>query len=426
MALLKSWLLWNNQTNSFLLVLVLKSRFRPAFLIGNYNIYPLFVVRNVMCSKDNLSDVLIAGGGLAGLSLGILLAEKGHTVKVFEKSEYPRQKVCGEFLAEESLPLLQHFGIDVKKENYPQINKFRVTTDKNYQAECRLKQYGTGISRLTLDHRLAQIAIDRGVEIFTKVNVTKTGKEKGRYFLSTKNGRKHFGKILVDCRGRMAPQPKKSLSVNSYVGVKYHVKLDDFPADLIEMHRFSNGYCGISRVDGDKYCLCYLTKADALKPFKGDFDAFESKIPAQNKFLAERLANATKTDPPVTTSNMEFGKRSTVIDGVLYAGDAGGFIPPVTGNGMSLAFRCGTFLSKKIDEFLRNEIPQSALDKEYKEFHYTQIGGHINKGKFLQNLFMSDNKLLTSLLFSGFNYLPGMMENVANQAFGSKETFPFP
>ena len=68
-------------------------------------------------------DVGIVGGGLAGLSLAILMRRKGYTVILFEKEAYPFHRVCGEYISRESAPFLRELGIDIELLQRPMIDK---------------------------------------------------------------------------------------------------------------------------------------------------------------------------------------------------------------------------------------------------------------------------------------------------------------
>ena len=48
--------------------------------------------------------IVIIGGGLAGLTAGIHLSKIGLSVQIFEKNDFPKHKVCGEYISNEVLP----------------------------------------------------------------------------------------------------------------------------------------------------------------------------------------------------------------------------------------------------------------------------------------------------------------------------------
>ena len=52
-------------------------------------------------------NVIIVGGGLAGLTSAVHLSKKGLSVLLIEKHEYPKHKVCGEYISNEVLPYLK-------------------------------------------------------------------------------------------------------------------------------------------------------------------------------------------------------------------------------------------------------------------------------------------------------------------------------
>ena len=63
-------------------------------------------------SLNSSHQVIIIGGGLAGLVNAIHLGKKGINVLLIEKNEYPKHKVCGEYISKEVLPYLSYLGID--------------------------------------------------------------------------------------------------------------------------------------------------------------------------------------------------------------------------------------------------------------------------------------------------------------------------
>ena len=76
-------------------------------------------------------DVIIVGGGLAGLSSAIHLSKYNLNVLVIEKNNYPKHKVCGEYISNEVLPYLEYLGIEVFDLGAQKINKFELSTYRN-------------------------------------------------------------------------------------------------------------------------------------------------------------------------------------------------------------------------------------------------------------------------------------------------------
>ncbi|HOZ51037.1 MAG TPA: NAD(P)-binding protein, partial [Chitinophagaceae bacterium] len=127
-------------------------------------------------NKDFHYDCIIVGGGLAGLSLSILLAKQKKHVLLIEKKSYPYHKVCGEYISNESRDFLIRLGLPINDMNLPEIQTLVLSSVKGNSFKQKLDLGGFGISRYNLDHSLFKIAIDLGVTV--KVNTTVTQFEK--------------------------------------------------------------------------------------------------------------------------------------------------------------------------------------------------------------------------------------------------------
>jgi len=103
-------------------------------------------------------DIVISGGGLAGLSLSILLARTGWKVCVLEKETYPLHKVCGEYISMESWDFLCDLGLPLEKWNLPKIHRFQLTAPNGKFLSAELPLGGFGLSRYKLDAELAVAA----------------------------------------------------------------------------------------------------------------------------------------------------------------------------------------------------------------------------------------------------------------------------
>ena len=94
--------------------------------------------------EDNY-DVVVIGGGLAGLVSAGILASNGYSVSLIEKGSYPRNKVCGEFMCLESEPAIRQMGVSLFDLSPIKIDHFTLSTVHGKTAKLNLPQPGIGI-----------------------------------------------------------------------------------------------------------------------------------------------------------------------------------------------------------------------------------------------------------------------------------------
>ncbi len=219
-------------------------------------------------NNETLYDCAIIGGGLAGLTLSIRLSMQGHKVILFEKERYPFHKVCGEYISLESKPYLESLGLSLDKMQVPLIKKLVVSSPDGNELKHVLSLGGFGISRYKIDDALKKIALDAGVFIMEECKVEDAFLKNDHFELQTMKGNFNsrfccgsFGKKSnLDIKWKRAFVQQVPNKLNNFIAVKYHVQAM-FADDTIALHNFKDGYCGISKVEDDKYCLCYLTNA---------------------------------------------------------------------------------------------------------------------------------------------------------------------
>lgn len=363
-------------------------------------------------------DVAIIGGGLAGLSCAIELQKRGHSIVLFEKEKYPFHKVCGEYVSFESWNFLQQLGLPLSEMKLPVINTLFLTAPNGNFFTTQLPLGGFGISRYKLDHELARIARNAGVTILeeTKVEQVVCNEQFEIRFSSRITAQKNVqAKICCAAYGKRSNLDMKwerdflnyqDKRLDNYVGIKYHIETDWEP-DAIGLHNFNNGYCGISKIEEGKYCLCYMTKAANLKNCKNDIEQLQQTVLMVNPHLKKIFSNSKIIQEfPITISQISFHKKSQIERGILMLGDAGGMITPLCGNGMSIALHTAKIVSQLVDQFLQGKISKKELEKEYKKQWQKNFSRRLQSGRILQKFFGS-NRLSNSFvqLFKTFPFL---------------------
>ncbi len=343
---------------------------------------------------QDIYDIGIIGGGLAGLALAIESAKSGRKVILFEKETFPYHKVCGEYISNESWDYIKSLGIDLDSMNLPKINQLKISSEKGNELNQKLDKGGFGISRYTLDFKLATIAKELGVHVLENTKVQDVSASHENFAIITSK-QLYRVKLAVGAHGKRSVLDKKlnrafmrktQSESKNYVGIKYHIK-SQLPDNLIGLHLFKNGYCGISKVEGtDRFCLCYLTLSSNLKN-SGGIEKMEEEILSKNNYLREYLRYERYYEEPLVISQISFERKNPIEDGVFMVGDAAGLIVPLCGNGMSMALKAAHKFHNLSELFFSKQLSMKELTKKYSAFWTQEFGTRLAAGRALQRLF---------------------------------------
>ena len=364
-------------------------------------------------------DVLIIGGGLAGLTSAIHLSQKGLKVILIEKSDYPRHKVCGEYISNEILPYLLWLGADVSKLNPTNITQFEFTTNTGKVATAKLPLGGFGISRYALDHFLYQKALENNCTII-KENVTNVSFDNGIFTVITPN-KILTTKIVLGAFGKRSNIDqvldrdfihKKS----PWLAVKAHYS-GNLDNDLVALHNFNGGYCGVSKVENNNINICYLADYDTFKQYK-NIEDYQQNVLYKNKHLKAVFENRTLLfDKPITISQISFDKKQPVENHILMIGDTAGLIHPLCGNGMAMAIHSAKIASELILDYYSNkEMSRELLELKYTEEWNTHFGKRIYIGRILAQILT--HKTITNVLLGIAATFPGILRRIIKQTHG--------
>jgi menaquinone-9 beta-reductase len=382
----------------------------------------------------------IIGGGLGGLCLAIQLALNGIETIVFEKNSYPQHKVCGEYISMESWGFLTELGVELDELNLPKITQLGVSAENGFMLESPLDLGGFGISRHSLDHYLAQIARKKGVVIIENCKVNdvnqlrfeeletpqyKTSKnlksDKYSYTISTSRG-EYSAQIVCGSFGKYAPnfaklQNEYNTERPNYIGVKYHIQTD-LAANRIELHNFKDGYCGISKVDNEQYCLCYLSDSKNLQQSGNNLKMMEETILYKNPFLKRYFMESDFLFPkPLVISNIYFHKKETYHNGIFMLGDAAGAITPLCGNGMSMAMRASKLLGNLLPQYFVGKLTKQELIQQYSAAWKSNFNARIWAGRHLQH-YVFGKKTSTQMALKTLHYFPALTRKIIGLTHG--------
>lgn len=377
-----------------------------------------------MSTTKTTYDIIVIGGGLAGLSSAIHLSKANLSVLVIEKNSYPKHKVCGEYISNEVLPYLHFLDIDVFSLGAKRIDKLQLSTTKSKLISTSLPLGGFGISRFCLDHALANKAIQVGTEILQD-SVEDVKFYNDMFSVETKNTKQFKAKIVIGAYGKRS---NLDIKLNRqfikhrspYLAVKTHVK-GDFPDDLVALHNFEGGYCGVSKVENDTINLCYITNFNAFKAFK-NIEDFQEKIVFKNTFLKAIFSNTKPVfEQPLTISQISFDSKKPIDNHIIMCGDTAALIHPLCGNGMSMAIRSAQMASILIIKYFNSETSdREALEKQYlREWNMT-FKSRLKTGHIIADVF---NQPKTSeLLMQGLKWFPSILPYIIKRTHGKVMT----
>jgi len=379
-----------------------------------------------MAEPNVIYDAAIIGGGLGGLTLAIQLAKQSRKVILFEKEKYPFHKVCGEYISNESWEYLISCGIPLDKMDLPKISKVGITASNGFYLSHNLDLGGFGISRFTLDNLLAEEAKKLGVEIYESCKVSQVHFSTNLFEIQSSIGITKsyyafgsFGKKSnLDIQLNRSFSKIKKRGVSNYIAVKYHIK-KTFDSELIELHNFKDGYCGISQIDEDKLCLCYLTTEQNLKKHHHNIKEMEAEVLGKNPYLKRIFSESTFLyEQALTISQIRFEPKSQLENHLVLLGDAAGLIAPLCGNGMSMAMRASSIIAKILPKDLENEKDRLIFEKEYQKIWNENFILRLSIGRIFQRLFGSDR--ITFWVLKLLKQFPTLLSKLIGLTHGKK------
>jgi len=373
-------------------------------------------------------DVAIAGGGVAGSALAILLGRAGISVGLFEKSHFPREKPCGEGIMPAGVAALERLGLADAVGGEPfygiRYHAGPHTARARFPSISGAQIVGRGQRRLHLDKTLFESAAGTsGVAARSGAPVEGVLIERGRVRGVSVGGQPHGARLTIIADGLASPL-RRRLGLNAHAesrartGFRTHFGLaPGRPQEPWVDVFLGRGYeLYVTPLPNCELLVAALVEAGAARD--GAAASLERWIVEQPS-LAARLIGATRLTPFAGRAPLARGARSGIAPGAVLLGDAAGYLDPITGGGISQALLTAELLAAQMPQILAGghrqlvefERARRALLRDYSLLTRLVLG-------------LSRDHRLAALSVRTLRLLPPLFSHLVGVAAGMGSLFP--
>jgi 2-polyprenyl-6-methoxyphenol hydroxylase-like FAD-dependent oxidoreductase len=301
-----------------------------------------------------MTDVVIAGGGIAGSALAILLGRAGFTVEIFESGKFPKEKPCGEGLMPAGVGVLERLGVAETVGGTPfygvRYHSGDLVAAGRFPHTAGISAVGLGQRRRQLDRALFSAAVATpNVRAHTGTRVEAPLLEQGRVAGLLVQGEPRRARLVVAADG-VHSRLRQSLGLDTpprrkRFGVRTHFRLAPEQAQppWVDVFLARGHELYVTPLPGGEILVAGLADAGPLgEPIERTFRRWRLAEPE----LAARLEGAEQVSELQCISPLSGRARAGVVPGAVLLGDAAGFLDPITGGGMSQALMSAELLAE--------------------------------------------------------------------------------
>ncbi|WP_231865898.1 NAD(P)/FAD-dependent oxidoreductase [Legionella fallonii] len=376
-------------------------------------------------------DALIVGGGPAGSTTAILLAQAGWSVGLVEKKIFPRSKVCGEFISVTNLDLLRQLGLAdfYLAASGPEIKRVglfagdSVLTTKMPAENSALKKWGRAFGRDHLDFTLLNRAKQLGVALWQPGVVQNMQQKQGVHVCT------------VDCNGEIKEISARFLIMacgswegsntqlntllhkpSDLLAFKTHFRNTGLDSDLMPLIAFPGGYGGLVHSDRGRVSLSFCIRRDVLQQVRKLYpgmQAGEASLCYIKKYclgVQKVLEPAQREGSWLACGPIRPGIRYRYYQGIFYIGNIAGEAHPIVAEGISMAMQSAWILASTLlrrQGKLMTEAERNKAGEEYSKQWYKHFATRIHAAALFSQVAM--RPWSQAVMIQLIKYFPGIL-----------------
>lgn len=306
-------------------------------------------------------DAVVIGAGPAGSTAARLLAASGWNVALVEKDEFPRRKVCGEFISAPTHGVLDACGIGsaFREKAGPEVRRIALFSGETVVTAALERCWGRALGREFLDLMLRDAAVTAGATLLQPAKLTAI----------VRDGKIHICRLEMDNAQIEISAPfliaaSGSWRIKPPLAVAAAVRQSDLLAFKARFARsaltpgtmpllvFPGGYGGLVQSDAGRTSLSCCIRRDALAALRRSGESAGETVLRHIRAATRGVRAALQDEQPegtiLSAGPIRPGIRPRYRDGIFYTGNLAGEAHPIIAEGISMAIQSSHLLARHL------------------------------------------------------------------------------